>query len=49
MKNWKNAVYSWNKNQNRWSDEKAQKAAATTSFQQNDYDFEALEKELQAN
>ena len=49
MRNWKNAVYAWNKNQKRWSDEKAQKAASKTSFQQNEYDFEALEKELRAN
>lgn len=49
MRNWKNAVYAWNKNQKRWSDEKAQKAADKNSFQQNEYDFEALEKELRAN
>lgn len=52
MKNWKNAVYAWNKNQKRWSDEKAQKAAEAktkNSFQQNTYDFEQLEKDLVKN
>ena len=51
MKNWKNAVYAWNKNQKRWSDEKAEKAAAKTknSFQQNTYDYEQLEKDLVKN
>lgn len=49
MKNWKNAVYAWNKNQKRWSDEKAQKAAAKNSFQQNTYDFDQLEKDLLRN
>jgi predicted phage replisome organizer len=52
MKNWKNAVYAWNKNQKRWSDEKAQKAAEAktkNSFQQNTYDYEQLEKDLVKN
>lgn len=49
MRNWKNAVYAWNKNQKRWSDEKAQKAAAKNSFQQNTYDFDQLEKDLLRN
>ena len=52
MKNWKNAVYAWNKNQKRWSEEKAAKAAEAknkNSFQQNTYDFEQLEKDLVKN
>lgn len=52
MKNWKNAVYAWNKNQKRWSEEKASKAVEAktkNSFQQNTYDFEQLEKDLIKN
>lgn len=50
MRNWKNAVYAWNKNQKRWREEKA--AAPKTdknSFQQNTYDFEQLEKDFVRN
>ncbi len=50
MRNWKNAVYAWNKNQKRWREEKA--AAPKNdknSFMQNDYDFDALEKQLVRN
>lgn len=52
MKNWKNAVYAWNKNQKRWSEENAAKAVQAknkNSFQQNTYDFEQLEKDLIKN
>lgn len=49
MKNWKNAVYAWNKNQKRWSEERAQKPKPKPDFEQNTYDFEALEKDLVRN
>ena len=48
-------VKSWKLTMCRWSDteidpkEKAAEAKSKTSFQQNEYDFEALEKELRAN
>ena len=49
---WKGVLDTWAKNQMTWKEEKALKAAekkSKTSFQQNTYDFEALEKELRAN
>lgn len=50
MKNWKNSLYAWNKNQSRWSNVKIQQPKPDkNSFMQNSYDFEALEKELRAN
>ena len=48
-------VKSWKLTMCRWSDqeidpkEKAAEANSKTSFQQNEYDFEALERELRAN
>ena len=48
-------VKSWKLTMCRWSDneidlkEKAAEAKSKTSFQQNEYDFEALERELRAN
>lgn len=48
-------VKSWKLTMCRWSDtevdpkEKATEAKSKTSFQQNEYDFEALERELRAN
>jgi predicted phage replisome organizer len=52
MKDWKSSVTAWVRRQKRWSKEKkkaAEEKAAKNSFMQNDYDFEALEKELRAN
>ena len=49
MKNWKNAVYAWNKNQKRWSEERAQKPKPKPDFEQNTYDFDQLEKDLVKN
>lgn len=46
MKNWKNAVIAWEKHQERWG---TKKKKDKNSFQQNEYDFEALERELRAN
>lgn len=50
MKNWKNSLYAWNKNQSRWSKEKIQQPKPDkNSFMQNSYDFDQLEKELVRN
>jgi predicted phage replisome organizer len=53
MRNWKNALYSWTKNQReRWPQERIQKASENknkNSFQQNTYDFDKLEAELIQN
>lgn len=50
MRNWKNALYSWAKNQtDRWPKERAKNQKPKPDFEQNTYDFEALEKDLVRN
>lgn len=49
MRNWKNAVYAWNKNQKCWREEKAAPKNDKNSFMQNSYDFDQLEKDLVRN
>lgn len=49
IRDWREKLLSWDKNNRTRKDDKAQKTADKTSFQQNTYDFEALEEELRAN
>lgn len=46
IKRWKSLMWSWNDNEDSG---KAAEVKSKYSFQQNEYDFEALEKELRAN
>lgn len=49
IRDWREKLLSWDTNNKTNKDNKVQKAADKTSFQQNEYDFEALEEELRAN
>lgn len=49
IRDWREKLLSWDKTNRESKNYKAKKAADKTSFQQNEYDFEALERELRAN
>jgi hypothetical protein len=49
IRDWREKLLSWDKSNRTRKDNKAQKAVDKNSFQQNEYDFEALERELRAN
>ena len=49
IRDWREKLLSWDKSSKVSKDNKTRKAADKTSFQQNEYDFEALERELRAN
>lgn len=49
IRDWREKLLSWDKTNRESKNDKAKKAADKTGFQQNEYDFEALERELRAN
>lgn len=49
ISDWREKLLSWDKSNRSNKDKKFQKEADKNSFQQNEYDFEALERELRAN
>lgn len=49
IKRWKSIMWSWSDNEEAKPPQKAAEANNKNSFQQNEYDFEALEEELRAN
>lgn len=49
IRDWREKLLSWDKTNRESKNDKAKKAADKTGFQQNEYDFEALEEELRAN
>ena len=49
IRDWREKLLSWDKSNKVSKDNKTRKAADKNSFQQNEYDYEALERELRAN